>query len=106
VTGTIQVADIVGHLDNARRGQTVDYTELIDARGAVKPYLTAADIRHAADIVRHTPVLQKFGRRAVIVDRYVTYELTQLFATLLADHFPMAVFRNQRQAEEWLAGKE
>lgn len=105
VTGAVQVADIIGHFDTARHGQTLDYTELIDARGVTKPYLTAADIWRAATLVRNSPVIQKFGRRAVIVDGDVTYGLTRMFASLLADHFPIEVFRDRNAAEDWLGSR-
>jgi hypothetical protein len=105
VTGAVQVADIIGHFDAACRGQTLGYTELIDARGATKPYLTAADIWRAATLVRNTGIQHRFGRRAVVVDTDVTYGLTRMFATLLADCFPLEVFRDRNAAEDWLAGR-
>lgn len=104
VTGPVKVADILGHFDGARRGRTLGYTELIDARAAGRPFLSVADIRQAADLVRNTPVTEALGRRAVIVDDDVIYVLTRMFAALLADHFRIEVFRDRNEAEVWLAG--
>jgi hypothetical protein len=105
VTGAIRVADIVGHFDAACRNQILGYIELIDARGATKPYVTAADIWQAATLVRNASVQHEFGRRAVIVDSDVTYGLTRMFATLIADHFPIEAFRDQNAAEDWLGSR-
>jgi hypothetical protein len=105
VTGAIRVADILGHFDAACRSQFLGYIELIDARAATKPYLTAADIWRAATLVRNASVQHEFGRRAVIVDADVTYGLTRMFATLMADYFPIEVFREWNAAEDWLGSR-
>lgn len=105
VTGPIGVADIVGHFDAACRNQLLGYIELIDARGATKPYLEAADIWRAVTLVRNARIQHEFGRRAVIVDTDVSYGLTRMFATLMADYFPIEVFRDRNAAEDWLGSR-
>ena len=50
VTGSVTVDDILQHFEAACREQILDYAELIDARDAAPPFLSAADIRRAAAI--------------------------------------------------------
>jgi len=57
VTGSVTVNNILEHLEIARREQILDCAELIDARNAAAPFLSAAGIRHAATAIGSRHVL-------------------------------------------------
>ena len=103
VTGAISVNDIVAHFHDARSGQTLPYTEFIDARNVTPPWLSSADLWQAASTVRAFRNDEPLGPRAVLVGNNLTYGLTRMFAHLLGDHFPIQIFRDADQAHAWLA---
>ncbi len=102
VTGSITVDDIVRHLADAQREGTLDYTELIDVSNVAPPFLSAEEIRQAAN--RVIPVLKshRCGPRAIVVNSIIIFGLTRMFSILVADVCPMNVFRETAQAEAWL----
>ncbi|HUI05955.1 MAG TPA: hypothetical protein VL486_03005 [Verrucomicrobiae bacterium] len=105
VTGSVTVDDILQHFEAACREQILDYAELIDARDAAPPFLSAADIRRAAAAIGSRHVLPPCGPRAVMVSNGVVFAMTRMFAVLVSDLVPFEVFRDQTEAEKWLAGR-
>jgi hypothetical protein len=103
VSGTITTADIVRHLDDAQREGTLDYTELIDVSAVTPPFLSAEEIRQTARRVMSAMKSHRGGPRAVVVNSVIIFGLTRMFAILVADVFPINVFRDTAQAEAWLA---
>jgi hypothetical protein len=104
VAGPVTVNDILNHLEAACREQVLSYAELIDARKAGPPILSPTDIRLAASRVRNTEFdRQALGPRAVIVNDLAMFGMTRMFVALVSDFFPMNVFREPLDAEEWLA---
>lgn len=103
VTGEITVDDILRHLEDARREETLDYKELIDASGVTPPFLSSGEIWQAARRVSTLMTTRRCGPRAVVVNNMITFGLTRIFATLVGDAFPMNVFRDASRAEAWLA---
>lgn len=103
VSGTVTPTEILHHLDDAHREGTLDYTELIDACGVTPPFLTAAEIRDVTRQVMVTMKSRRCGPRAVVVNSIIMFGLTRMFAILVADVFPINVFRDPARAEAWLA---
>ena len=101
VTGPVTVGDILGHFEAARQEEILGYTELIDARG-IGTSMSTADIWEAALSVKLSRVRLAFGRRAVVVDSDLNFGLVRLFATVVSGFFPIDVFRDQTEAENWL----
>ena len=103
VEGQITVIDILGHLDAVRRDEALTYVELIDARDAGRPFLSATEVWRAANAVLNAKVSAPFGPRAVILGDAVTFGLTRIFTNIVSGRIPMQAFRDQAKAEEWLA---
>jgi hypothetical protein len=103
VEGQITVIDILGHLDAVRRDEALTYVELIDARDAGRPFLSATEVWRAANAVLKAKVSAPFGPRAVILGDAVTFGLTRIFTNIVSGRIPMQAFRDQAKAEEWLA---
>jgi hypothetical protein len=104
VEGPVTVNDILAHLDAVLRDEALPYVELIDARGAARPFLSATDIWRAASTVQNMEFAAPIGPRAVILRDDVTFGLARIFTNLVSGHFPIEAFRDQAKAEEWLAG--
>ena len=103
VAGPVSVDDIQGHLLAACKEQILPYAELIDARKAAPPILSATDLWHAASRVRQTEFnRQGLGPRAVVVEDLAMFGMTRIFVTLVSDFFPINVFRDPHMAEGWL----
>lgn len=102
VAGPINVVDIVGHFELARREGFLPLCELIDASSIVQPSLSIADLWKTAATIRNLQKAEKCGSRAVWVGNDVIFVLTQTFAMLVSSYIPMKVFCDQITAEEWL----
>jgi hypothetical protein len=106
VAGQITVIDILGHLDAVRRDEALAYVELIDARDAARPFLSATEVWRAASAVLNIKISTPFAPRAVILGDDVTFGLTRIFTNLVSGQIPIEAFRDEAKAEEWLAGWE
>jgi hypothetical protein len=102
VNGSVEVEEIVGHLQNQRRDKTVASRELVDIRGVTAPYMTSSQIWQAAQAVLAITLEERAGPRAVLVTNEAVYGMTRMFATLVEDTFPIRVFRDLAAAEHWL----
>ena len=102
VTGPITVQDILDHFERVHREKNLDLAELIDAREAGQPFLSAADIWSAARLIRDIKALPPLGPRAILVGNATTYQLACIFATSLTGYISVNVFRNRHTAEDWL----
>ena len=107
VAGPVTVEDILNHLQAAWRDELLPLAELIDARRAARPILSVKDMQVAADRIRamefdrHT-----LGPRAVVVEDLAMFGVVRVFVALVSDLFLMNVFRDLRDAENWLAEQE
>jgi hypothetical protein len=102
VSGTVSVLEIIGHFEIARREGFLTYSEFIDTSNIQYPSLSIGDIGKAALTVRKINHKEKFGARAVLVANETIFNLTRIFATLMAGYIPMKVFLDRIKAEEWL----
>jgi hypothetical protein len=102
VSGIVTTDEILHHLTDAHREGTLEYTELIDTCGVIPPFLSAAEIREVTRQVVATMKSRRCGARAVVVNSVIMFGLTRMFAMLVADVFPINVFRDTAQAEAWL----
>jgi hypothetical protein len=105
ITGHVTVEEILGHLEAARKEQTFPYAELVDMRGVAFPLPSAADIRRVTTFMRGIRVQEAFGPCALIVSDDASFGMARMFSTLLSGLVPVNVFRNQEEAERWLAGQ-
>lgn len=103
VTGSVTVDDILAHFHAARHEQALGFKELIDVREVTPPCLSTTDIWRTASLVRTLRGHEVLGPRAVVVDGELVFGMTRMFVNLISDFFPIQVFRDQEQAEEWLA---
>jgi hypothetical protein len=103
VTGSVTAGDILAHFHAARHEQALGFKELIDVRGVTPPFLSTTDIWRTAGMVRTLRRQEVLGPRAVVVGSELMFGMTRMFANLISDSFPIQVFRDPEQAEEWLA---
>jgi len=102
ITGPITAKDIWDHLEVSRQKQTLGYAELIDARKAGRPFLSASELWQTAVSIRALKLPALYGPRAIVVADDTVYALSCLFAVGLMDLVSVSVFRNLRSAESWL----
>ena len=106
VTGSVTPQDILAHYHTASEQKFLDFAELIDAREVNAPFLTTAEIWRTASLVRAFETDEPFGPRAVVVASDLMFGMARMFSNLISDFFPMKVFRDEIEAEEWLAGQQ
>ena len=104
VSGPVTPDDILNHFEATCREEVLSCAELIDARGATPPILSAADIYQVVNRILAAEFnRQAVGPRAVVLDDLAMFGMTRMFVTLVSDFFPISVFRDPAEAEGWLA---
>jgi hypothetical protein len=100
--GPITFADILTHLEGERLRVGLTYSGLIDARG-YNPAFTSEEARTIADILRQLGKNRHLGPTAIIVDTDFGYGMLRLLGTHVEDVCHIRPFRQQEEAEKWLA---
>jgi len=100
--GPITLADIRTHLEAERLGVGLAYSELIDARGFT-PAFSPEDARTLVNILRQLGKDSKLGPTAIVVDTDYGYGMLRMIEVLVEDVCNIRPFRQQTEAEKWLA---
>jgi hypothetical protein len=101
VSGLVTYADIEQHVREARRTQTFNLPEIVDAQGVTAVGLSLNDLIRAASLVRDSLGDQTPGRRAILVNNGDHARLARIFASLTVRWLPVAVFATPTEAEMW-----
>jgi hypothetical protein len=99
--GVVNLADILGHLDDERRAGVLSYRELIDGRGA-RPAFAAEEVRKLVACIRELAASHRIGRAAVLVDSDLAYGMLRMLEMLVEDAAAIRPFRSEEAAEAWL----
>jgi hypothetical protein len=102
VTSPLTVDQISAHLDRERSGSGLPYPELMDARG-FRPTFSSPEVRHIVQIIREFAKATPFGPTAVVIDTDVGYGVLRMVQMLVDDVCVIHPFREQDEAERWLA---
>ena len=100
--GTISLNDIRAHLEEERVGIGLTYDELIDARG-FSTDISQQAVHTIVAVLRRLGKESRLGPTAVIVDSDVGYGMLRMLSVLVEDVCQVQPFRQQEEAEKWLA---
>jgi hypothetical protein len=100
--GPITLGDIRTHLEEERLEIGLTYAELIDARG-YSPAFSSEEVRTIVTILRRLGKESRLGPTAIIVDSDFGYGMLRLLEVLVEDVCDIRPFRQQEEAEKWLA---
>ena len=100
--GPITYDDIRSHIEQERLAGGLPYRELIDARG-YRPAFSAKDVRSVVALLRQLGGDARLGPTAIIVDSDDGYGMIRMLEILVEDVCAIQPFRQQEEAEEWLA---
>jgi len=100
--GPVTLADALQQLEHESRGGGLGYPKFIDVRGA-GVLITPDEEREVAARMRELNRKTPFGPMAFVVSSDETAGAIGLLAQLVKDVFPLRVFRDEKEAREWLA---
>ena len=100
--GDVSFEEIRAHLEEEKESRGLPYRELIDARG-YRPAFSSDQVRTIVSILRELGRKSPLGPTAIIVDSDVGYGMIRMIGTLVDDVCEIRPFRDEKEAEEWLA---
>ena len=100
--GHVTLEDIRDHLEEERQEPGLAYSELIDARGSV-PDFSPADVRVLVAWLRWLGERTRLGPTAVLVDSDLEFGMMRMLEILVDDVCQVKPFRDEANAEYWLA---
>ncbi|RPI06457.1 MAG: STAS/SEC14 domain-containing protein [Ignavibacteriae bacterium] len=102
VEGIISLNDIRAHLEEERIGIGLTYDELIDAHG-FSINISQQAVHTLVEVLRRLGKESRLGPTAVIVDSDIGYGMLRMLSVLVEDVCQVQPFRQQEEAEQWLA---
>jgi hypothetical protein len=102
--GPVTFADALSQLEHEVRHGGLSYPKFVDARG-VGVLVTAEDQVQIAERLRAYSREIRPGPVAFVVSSDATFDAINVLAKLLENVCAMGVFRDEREAREWLASQ-
>lgn len=100
--GVISFADLSAHMRAELGGESSTYPELFDCTDATTD-LTADEVRKLVQSRAEIAKQHQAAPVAIVATNDVLYGMLRMFDALTNELRPIRVFRNTRQAEDWLA---
>lgn len=100
-TGPVTYAEIIDHIEEEERSDSLPYAELIIATDATAAFSTA-EVRWIVEYLRGRRRISALGRTAIVVRNETTFGMLRMLSILLEEVAETGVFRNEAEAVKWL----
>lgn len=102
--GPVTLSDALSHVAHEAREHGLGYRKFVDTRGSGFE-LSVDDLQQIAEALREQSKEHALGPAAIVVSSDATFETLQALGRLVEGFFEMRVFRDEKEARQWLASR-